>query len=143
MAQGDLTVTFRDTAREETGGFVYGEGGDTDQQLTLTDAEVSGSRDNTVRYGLTGGEPTEVLEGNESYTASYEGDVSENMGDALQKLYDGQIVAGEFTSEQELVISFGEMVWNSFGISKSEDDDVATVSFEADLASVNVSQGSN
>jgi len=110
MAQGDLTVVFRDTDPSDTGGFTYGEGGDTNKQLTLTDAEVSASRDNTVRYGLTNNEPQTVLEGNESYTASFEGDVSENMGDALQAVYDGEIVSGEFTSEQEVVITFEDML---------------------------------
>jgi len=138
MAQGDLTITFRDGDAETAGTATYGEGETATEQLTLTDAEVSGSRDNTVRYGLTGNEPKAVLEGNESYTVSFEGDVSETMGGALQAVYDGEIVAGEFTSEQELGVFFNGIVWNSFSVSKSEDDEVASVSFEADLVDVNV-----
>jgi len=134
MATGDLTVKFAERAQQgDSIGTTYGEGGDFNQQLRLTDVEVSADRDNTVRYGLTSSEPQAVLEGNESYTVSTEQDVTAAAGEMLEALYDGFIDSGRIRVEDQLKIDFSDLVWNSFSVSVSEDDDIATVSFEADV----------
>jgi len=134
MATGDLTVKFAERgSQDDSIGTTYGEGGSFNQQLRLTDVEVSGSRDNTVRYGLTSSEPQEVLEGNESYTVSTEQDVTAAAGEMLERLYGGQIDSGRIRVQDKLKIDFSTLAWNSFSVSVSEDDDIATVSFEADV----------
>jgi hypothetical protein len=138
--------------------------GGSEGQLLLSDVTVSGSRDNTLIYGIGNKQPQEVDPGNEEFSMSVEQYMTKEAAELLREIVnntptpessDGadDVIPNISTGGQSidaayllfgdgLEMTIGDFRWNDFEINASEDGEV-TVSLDADLLNVELNNPSN